>query len=79
MDELIAKHGGQSLLPRGEGDAGGSEMFNNFDKWEDLLFEKLAEVNSLVRSVCLVIDIYSPLRNTKPNPRWMFRASRYRR
>ena len=51
VDELIGKHGGTALLPRGEGDAGGSEMFNDFDNWEDLLFKKLTEVPSLcVRS-----------------------------
>jgi len=56
VDELIGKHGGQALLPRGEGDAGGSEIFNDFDNWEDLLFNKLTEVMLLVRSVCLVTD-----------------------
>jgi cytochrome P450/NADPH-cytochrome P450 reductase len=56
VDELICKRGGQALLPRGEGDAGGSEMFNDFDTWEDLLFKKLAEVISLVRPVCLVAN-----------------------
>ena len=44
VDELIDNHGGQALLPRGEGDAGGSEMFNEFDNWEGLLFKKLTEV-----------------------------------
>jgi cytochrome P450/NADPH-cytochrome P450 reductase len=57
VNELIGKHGGQALLPRGEGDAGGSEMFNDFDSWEDLLFKKLTEVISLMRSVCLVAYI----------------------
>ena len=45
IDELIAKNGGTTLVPRGEGDAGGSEMFNNFDAWEAALFKKLTEVS----------------------------------
>jgi len=59
VDELIGKHGGQALLPRGEGDAGGSEMFSDFDHWEDLLFKKLTEVVSLVRLHCLMADALS--------------------
>ena len=51
VDELIGKHGGRAFMPRGEGDAGGSEMFNDFDSWEDLLFRKLTEVfHSCIRS-----------------------------
>ena len=34
-------------------------MFNDFDQWEDLLFKKLTEVISLVRSLCLVADASS--------------------
>ena len=48
IDEVIGKRGGQALLPRGEGDAGGSDIFNDFDQWEELLFKKLTEVISLV-------------------------------
>ena len=59
VDEFIGKRGGQALLPRGEGDAGGSEMFNDFDHWESLLFKKLTEVLSLVCSVCSVVDVFS--------------------
>lgn len=44
VDELLDRYGGRALLPRGEGDAGGSDMFNDFDNWEDLLFKKLTEV-----------------------------------
>ena len=44
VDELIGKCGGEALLPRGEGDAGGSGMSNGFDIWEGLLFKKLTEV-----------------------------------
>jgi len=44
IDELITKNGGKALVPRGEGDAGGSEIFNDFDNWEENLFKKLAEV-----------------------------------
>jgi len=47
VDELIGKRGGAALLPRGEGDAGGSGMSDDFDSWERLLFKKLAEVASL--------------------------------
>ena len=46
VDELITKNGGKALVPRGEGNAGGSEMFNDFDKWEENLFKKLTEVKS---------------------------------
>ena len=45
IDELIAKNGGKALIPRGEGDAGGAEMFQDFDNWEENLFKTLAEVN----------------------------------
>ena len=56
VDELISKRGGQTLVPRGEGDAGGSEMFGDFDNWEDLLFKKLTEVVfSCVRSALQLI------------------------
>lgn len=44
IDELITKNGGKALVPRGEGDAGGSEIFNDFDNWEENLFKKLTEV-----------------------------------
>jgi cytochrome P450/NADPH-cytochrome P450 reductase len=46
IDELITKNGGKALVPRGEGNVGGSEMFNDFDKWEENLFKKLTEVKS---------------------------------
>ena len=59
MDELLGKHGGHALLSRGEGDAGGSEIFNEFDDWEDRLFEKLTEVISLLRQICLLVDVLS--------------------
>ena len=57
VDELLGNRGGKPLLPRGEGDAGGSDIFNDFDIWEDRLFKKLTEVTSLVPPVCLVVDI----------------------
>lgn len=44
IDEFIAKNGGKALVPRGEGDAGGSQLFNDFDNWEESLFKKLTEV-----------------------------------
>ena len=65
VDELLGKHGGQSLLPRGEGDAGGSEIFNDFDNWEDSLFRKLTEVGSptfpiyLATNICLAQEYHT--------------------
>jgi len=78
VDELIGKHGGTALLTRGEGDAGGSEMFNDFDNWEDLLFKKLNKVAPLrVRSAWQLT--WSPPRNTIPSHRQMLRVSISRR
>jgi cytochrome P450 / NADPH-cytochrome P450 reductase len=48
VDELLGKRGGEALLSRAEGDAGGSDIFNNFDNWEDRLFKTLTEVISFV-------------------------------
>ena len=59
VDELLGKRGGQALLPRGEGDAGGSEMFNHFDDWEESLFKTLTEVISPTFPICSAADISS--------------------
>ena len=47
VNELIGKRGGTALLPRGEGDAGGLTMSDDFDNWEGHLFKKLTEVAPL--------------------------------
>lgn len=78
VDELLGKRGGQALLSRGEGDAGGSEIFNDFDNWEALLFETLAKVVSwCIRSILKLI--FPPLRNTIRNPRRALRVLTSRR
>jgi cytochrome P450/NADPH-cytochrome P450 reductase len=65
IDELITKNGGKALIPRGEGDARGSEMFTDFDNWEESLFKKLTEVKSCNSSPCR--RIYPlPSRNIAP-------------
>ncbi|OBZ65441.1 hypothetical protein A0H81_14533 [Grifola frondosa] len=40
---LFAQHGGEQLVPRGEGDAGGGEFFESFDNWEALVWESLTK------------------------------------
>ena len=78
VDELLGERGGHALLPRGEGDAGGSEMFNDFDSWEARLFEKLTKVVSLhIWSIWKLI--FPPPRNTTPNPPRALRVLRSRR
>jgi len=75
IDELITKNGGKVLIPRGEGDAGGSEMFNHFDNWEENLFKKLAEVRS--GNSCPHRRIHPFFfRNIVPPLRQQFRGSR---
>ena len=56
VDELLGERGGKALLPRGEGDAGGSDIFNHFDDWEDRLFKRLTEVTSPVRPASFATD-----------------------
>ena len=77
VDELIGKHGGQALMSRGEGDAGGSEMFNDFVNWEDLLFKKLTEVVFLHVLSAWQLTC-SPVRSTTPSHRRTLRTSRSR-
>ncbi|KAI0629781.1 fatty acid hydroxylase [Trametes polyzona] len=43
IDETLAAHGATRLAERGEGDAGGAEFFETFDKWEDALWAKLSK------------------------------------
>src|SRR3984885_9501644 len=43
-DDAIAAHGGIRILSRGEGDAGGSEFFEDFEEWEGKLWAALQEV-----------------------------------
>lgn len=44
IDQQLEERGAQRLLPRGEGDAGGSELFETFDAWESQLWAVLPEV-----------------------------------
>lgn len=81
IDELITKNGGKALIPRGEGDAGGSEIFRDFDNWEENLFKKLTEVNLGNSSPYRRIHPFFS-RNTVPLLRRQFlrlRLRRYRR
>ncbi|KAJ3553744.1 hypothetical protein NM688_g3453 [Phlebia brevispora] len=43
VDRVLEERGGQRLVGRGEGDAGGSELFESFDTWENNLWKVLAE------------------------------------
>lgn len=45
IDRTIEERGGQRLVARGEGDAGGAEFFESFDAWEARLWEVLPEVH----------------------------------
>ena len=47
VDRLLEERGGKRLVPRGEGDAGGSELFESFDAWETHLWEVLPDVRLL--------------------------------
>ena len=47
VDRLLEERGGRRLLARGEGDAGGSELFESFDAWENALWQMLPEVRRL--------------------------------
>ncbi|EKM50238.1 uncharacterized protein PHACADRAFT_153718 [Phanerochaete carnosa HHB-10118-sp] len=40
-DDTLAARGGTRVVPRGEGDAGSSELFEAFEKWEAGLWEAL--------------------------------------
>ena len=45
VDQTLESRGGRRLVERGEGDAGGSELFESFDAWESNLWEVLAKVS----------------------------------
>lgn len=44
-DDTLAGHGGSRLITRGEGDAGSSDLFQSFEKWEADLWAALRKVN----------------------------------
>ena len=47
IDNLAAERGAERLVERGVGDAGGSDFFDSFDKWEAGLWKVLSEVGRL--------------------------------
>lgn len=49
VDQTLEDRGGRRLVERGEGDAGGSELFESFDIWENNLWELLSKVKFFVR------------------------------
>ena len=44
-DDTLAQCGAKRIVARGEGDAGSSELFEAFDKWEVMLWESLQDVS----------------------------------
>ncbi|CAL1708234.1 unnamed protein product [Somion occarium] len=44
IDTVAAERGAQRLLERGAGDAGGSDFYDSFDKWEAELWQTLRKV-----------------------------------
>ncbi|KAI0075350.1 bifunctional P-450/NADPH-P450 reductase [Panus rudis PR-1116 ss-1] len=44
IDQLLGERGAKRLVPRGEGDAGGSEFFEAFDDWSSGLWQELSRV-----------------------------------
>ncbi|KAI0075367.1 bifunctional P-450/NADPH-P450 reductase [Panus rudis PR-1116 ss-1] len=44
IDQALNERGAKRLISRGEGDAGGSEFFESFDKWTSELWEELTKV-----------------------------------
>ncbi|KAJ7666812.1 fatty acid hydroxylase [Mycena polygramma] len=53
-DDLIEKHGGSRLVPRGSGDASSGAFFQSFDEFEAGLWETLSTEYSTSRSASLV-------------------------
>ncbi|KAJ6460262.1 fatty acid hydroxylase [Mycena sanguinolenta] len=49
-DELFEKHGGSRLVPRGSGDAGAGDFFQQFDEFEAQLWATLSKEYSTSRS-----------------------------
>ena len=45
IDQTLEERGAQRLVPRGEGDAGGSAFFEAFDAWEANLWKVLPNVS----------------------------------
>lgn len=57
IDQQLGERGGRRLVARGEGDAGGSELFESFDAWETNLWNTLPDVSFSGRwSICTDID-----------------------
>ena len=53
VDSILAEHGAARVLPRGVGDAGASDLFEAFEKWEAALWRELQKVRSIrTVSVC---------------------------
>ena len=44
IDDTLAERGAKRLLERGVGDAGASDFFESFDKWESNLWQTLRKV-----------------------------------
>ncbi|KAI0071730.1 bifunctional P-450/NADPH-P450 reductase [Panus rudis PR-1116 ss-1] len=44
IDRLLAERGAKRLLSRGEGDAGGSDFFESFDRWCANLWEEVSKI-----------------------------------
>lgn len=65
VDRLLGERGGKPLVPRGEGDAGGADLFQDFDDWEIKLFQTLSEVCILHVSGYMFAECYRMFRSTK--------------
>ncbi|KAI0655429.1 bifunctional P-450/NADPH-P450 reductase [Cubamyces menziesii] len=50
IDETVAAHGATRLVPRGEGDAGGGDFFESFDKWMKALADALLKEYQTTKS-----------------------------
>ena len=46
IDQALEERGAKRIFQRGEGDAGNSDFFESFDKWEAGLWATLSEVSS---------------------------------
>jgi sulfite reductase alpha subunit-like flavoprotein len=60
-DELLEKHGGSRLVPRGAGDAGSANFFQTFDDFEANLWTTLSKVRR--RRNIAMLSVNCPLRN----------------
>lgn len=43
-DNTLAERGAHRVVPRGEGDAGSSDFFDSFERWEGALWDALQKV-----------------------------------